>query len=106
MFIQNKDSFFLDENFYFNQFIPFINKEKENEWKINYLKIKTNEVLFHNTKDNDELIVILSGNGGITMNKESTLTKTGDLVHFPKNTIRSIANIKKEDLHVIIITIN
>lgn len=105
MFIQNKDSFFLDEKFYFNQFIPFIDKKEESDWKIKYLKIRTNEVLFHNTNDNDELIIILSGNGGITINGESSLTNTGDIVHCPKNTIRSIANIKNEDLHAIIITI-
>lgn len=105
MFLQNQSSFILDENFYFNHFMPFITEGKDNEWKIKYLKIKTNEVLFRNTNNNDELIIVLSGNGGITVNGEGSLIKTGDLIHLYKNTIYSIANIKKEELHVVFITI-
>lgn len=105
MFLENQNSFLLDENLYFNQFMPFITEGKDNEWKIKHLKIKTDEVLFQNLKNNDELIVILSGKGGITINGESSLIKTGDLVHFSKNAVCSIANIEKEDIHVVSITI-
>lgn len=102
----DQNNFLLDEKFYFYPLVPFIKDGIKNEWKIEHIKIAAEEVLFNNTKDNAELIIVLSGSGGISIDGDCSLIKTGDLVHFPKNTVRSIANADLEELlHVILITI-
>lgn len=102
----NNTDFLLAENFSFHQMMPFISEGVKSEWKLEHLKIFSEEVLFNNTGNNAELIIILSGSGGISIDGSSSIVKAGDLIHFPKNIIRSIANVNSEEvLHAILITI-
>ena len=104
---QNYHNFLLAEYFNFHPLMPFINNGKNNEWNIKFLKIGGNEVVFDNTNNNEELVIVISGCGGVTLNGESSIVKAGDLICIPKNTVRSIANINNEELlQVVSITIS
>lgn len=106
MFIKDKTNILLDEKLYFYPFLPFISNDKETNWKLKYIRISAEEVLFNNTNSNEELIIILSGAGIITMDMETTRIKTGDLIHIKKNTTHSIENIDAQEmLHFIRITV-
>ena len=75
------------------------------KFKMEFVKIRAEEVIFRSTKNTEELIIVVGGSGGITINGESKLIKTGDVIYIPKNVVRSIANINQEELlQVILLT--
>ncbi len=69
--------------------------------KIELLEIPTEKAVFNKTKDEEEILIVISGNGGVIINAESSLIKIGDVICIPKNSIRSLANIEREPLQVI-----
>lgn len=109
MFLKNLNqyNFLLAEHFNFYPLMPFITESKNHTWKMEHFEIDANEVIFSNTGSAEEIVIVISGCGGMTMNGEtSSLIKTGDLIHISKNTIRSFANINEEEpLQVVCISI-
>jgi mannose-6-phosphate isomerase-like protein (cupin superfamily) len=80
-------------------------EEEIYKFKMTLMRIRAEEVMFRSTKNTEELIIIVGGSGGITINGEGALIKSGDIIYIPKNTIRSVANINQEALlEVILIT--
>ncbi len=109
MFLQNsnKYNFILTKQCNFHTLIPFISEGEKHHWSVEYIKIAANEVVFNNTKNSEEIIIVIGGSGGATINGEGALIKAGNIIHFRKNTIRSLANVdEKELLQVICITIS
>lgn len=106
MYIDNVDklNFLLGDSFSFKSLLPFVKKEKNQIYTIQCLEISANQVLFDDTKNSSEIITIVAGKGGMTIDWEkSFLINTGDMLYIPKNTVRSFANIENETLDVIII---
>lgn len=110
MLSQNKNlnNFLLAEHFNFRPILSFIKEKDEQQWKIEYIKIEANKVIFNNTNNSEEIVIVIGGFGGITIDGEiSSLIKIGDIIHFQKNVIRSVANVNDDELlEVIFITIN
>jgi quercetin dioxygenase-like cupin family protein len=100
MFIKDLDkaNILLDERFYFYPLLPFISENQEANWKLKYIKISAEEVLFNNTNNNEELVIVLSGSGVITIDLKTTRIKTGDLIHIKKNTTHSVENVDPKEL--------
>lgn len=80
--------------------------DTKNLKKIELLEIPTETAMFYNTKDEEEILIVIRGNGGVIVNAESSLVKVGDVVRIPPNSSRSLANIEVDSLQVISMTTN
>ncbi len=53
------------------------------------------------TQNQREALIIIAGEGGVTIGAKGSLIKSGDLISVPANSVRSIANISDEPLYAV-----
>jgi mannose-6-phosphate isomerase-like protein (cupin superfamily) len=69
--------------------------------KVELIKIPTESTSSFCTKNSNEILVVVEGNGGIVINGNSSLVKNGDIIHIPSNSVRSISNLECQNLQVV-----
>lgn len=103
-----KSNLIFSEQFNVKSLQLLINKQiinNSHDWNIEILKINANEVIFNNTGEREEIIIVLDGEGGITIDGESMLIKKGNMIYIPRNTVRSVANIDNKVLIILFISL-
>lgn len=103
-----KPNLVFSEQFNVKSLQLLINKQiinNSHDWNIEILKINANEVIFNNTGEREEIIIVLDGEGGITIDGESMLIKKGNMIYVPRNTVRSVANIDNKVLIILFISL-
>ncbi|MEK6733964.1 MAG: cupin domain-containing protein [Pseudomonadota bacterium] len=80
--------------------LSWLNKNKK-YYSTEILLVEQNSVLTLHTRDKKELIIVISGNGGFTINGKGTIIKFGDLLYTPSNSVRTLANVEEEPLCIV-----
>jgi mannose-6-phosphate isomerase-like protein (cupin superfamily) len=88
------------ENDLFNSLFPLFNYNQKNH-SIELINIATEAATSSYTNDNTEVLIILNGKGGISINGTIIPIKSGDVIHVSPRSIRSLSNIEEQNLQAI-----
>ncbi len=93
-------SFQLKENCLFGPLLSGSFSNNDN-CKVELIRIPGEAATSSYIKDNNEILVVVQGSGGLTIDGASKLIKMGDIIHIPSNSVRSISNIDNQYLQVV-----
>jgi mannose-6-phosphate isomerase-like protein (cupin superfamily) len=102
MYSRNIDSFEfkLENKKFIDLLLPWLQSNKE-KYDIELISVQKDSAVTLCTENKRELIVVIGGEGSITISGSGSMLKFGDLICVPTYSVRSIANISDNPLYVI-----
>ena len=99
----NKFEYKLENRNFFNILLSWLKSNKQN-YEVELIEVKQNSATTLYTKNNKEVIFVISGKGGVVVEDQGNMIEFGDSIYVPSNCARTLANIDKDPLQIISIT--
>ena len=102
MCIKNMDQLELPiQNYpHFHPLLNWLDSQKT-KYQIELIRIAKDKTKSQYTKNTKEILLIAEGNGGIAIDEEVKLIKSGEIIYVRPNSLRSLISSKNNNLEVL-----